>query len=252
MELPLVKIITTLIIPPGLMFSLIVLGLLLRRRWQRTGKAIIIGSILLQLLLSLPIVSNSLLRLEESTPVLDMRHANQLGAQAIVVLGGGSYQNVPEYQQDTVLPEALTRVRYAALLQRKTQLPLLAAGGKVYGDGEPESHIIKRIIEQDYRGSVRWTEAQSRTTYENATFSRTLLAPEQISKIILVTHALHMHRAQSVFEQAGFTVIPAPISFHNRTTEPVYLQLLPQYYALKNSAELLHEWWGRLWYHLRY
>jgi len=252
MELPLVKILTTLIIPPGLMFSLMLLGLLIGRRWHRTGNVIIVASILLLLLLSLPLVSNSLLRREESTPALDINHAAQLGAQAFVVLGGGSYLNVPEYQPDTVTAQALTRVRYAALLQRKTQLPLLASGGKVYGEGEPESHIIKRIIEQDYHGSVRWTEDQSRTTYENAQFSHALLTREKITKIILVTHALHMHRAQAVFAHAGFTVIPAPVSFSGGTTEPTYLLLLPQYYALKNSAELMHEWWGQLWYKLRY
>lgn len=252
MELSLVKIITALIIPPGLMFSLILLGLLIGQRWRRTGKTIIIAGIILQLLLSLPLVSNGLLRREETTPALDINHATQLGAQAIVVLGGGSYLNVPEYQQDTVTAQALTRVRYAALIQRKTQLPILASGGKVYDAGEAESHIVKRIIEQDYHGSVRWTEDQSRTTYENAQFSQALLAPEKITKIILVTHALHMHRAQAVFARAGFTVIPAPISFSGGTTEPTYLLLLPQYYALKNSAELMHEWWGQLWYKLRY
>lgn len=252
MELSLVKIITTFILPPGLMFSLMITGLILGRWFRRTGKIFFSFGIILLLLFSLPIVSNSLLRLEETTPALALNHADQLGAQAIVVLGGGSNQQVPEYQQDDVSAVAMMRVRYAALLQRKTHLPILASGGKVFGEGDAEASIIKRIIETEYQGSVRWVEDQSRTTYENATFSRAMLGAEKINKIILVTHALHMHRSQAVFERAGFSVIPAPLGFHGKSSDPLYLQILPQPHALSSSAELLHEWWGQLWYKLRY
>jgi len=40
---------------------------------------------------------------------------------------------------------------------------------------------------------------------------KALLEPKGIRSILLVTGALHMGRARSLFERAGFEVIPAPL-----------------------------------------
>ena len=54
-------------------------------------------------------------------------------------------------------------------------------------------------------------EGDSRNTRENAVFSRMLAAETQ--RILLVTSASHMRRAQGSFEAVGFTVIPAATDF---------------------------------------
>lgn len=252
MELTLVKIIEVLVTPPGLMISMIILGALLKWRLQRTGNIISLAGIVLLILSSLPVVTHPLLKLEEDIPALDVDSLAARQPQAIVVLGGGRYKNPPEYKQDTVSIASLPRARYAALLQRKTKLPILVTGGVVYGKGESEGLLIKRVIADEYLGTVRWVEAESRTTQENAVFSQTILASERINTIVLVTHAIHMRRAIQVFEHAGFTVIPAPISYHTRSEEPGYMLFLPHAGSITAMNELVHEWLGRVWYWLRY
>jgi uncharacterized SAM-binding protein YcdF (DUF218 family) len=56
-------------------------------------------------------------------------------------------------------------------------------------------------------------EDRSRTTSENAVFSRELAKPKEGERWLLVTSAWHMPRAIGVFEKAGFPVIPYPVDF---------------------------------------
>ena len=56
-------------------------------------------------------------------------------------------------------------------------------------------------------------EARSKSTYENARFSSTLLHPHPCQRWVLVTSASHMPRAAGTFRKAGFKVLPSPV-FH--------------------------------------
>ena len=166
--------------------------------------------------------------------------------------GGGRYADAPEYQGDTVSEPSLERIRYGAWLQRKTKLPILVTGGVVFGGNRPaEAQLMQQVLEQEFLAAVPWVEKQSRTTYENAIYSRKMLEKDGITHIILVTHALHMPRAKEAFEKAGFIVTPAPMGFD--TSGGFSLTgFLPNMYSLVNMNDLMHELFGRLWYHLRY
>jgi uncharacterized SAM-binding protein YcdF (DUF218 family) len=64
-------------------------------------------------------------------------------------------------------------------------------------------------------------EIESRTTYENAVFSKRLLEANGLEEIRLVPSALHMPRALATFRSLGITAIPAPTDFEvvdQRTT----------------------------------
>lgn len=252
MELIVVKIISYLLLPPGLMFGCILIGLLLRIKWSRIGITLMsVGGILL-LLCSLPVIMDPLLHTAEDIPALSQEAARKLPAQAIVVLGGGTDKQVPDYQADTVKPISLVRARYAVYLQRITKLPILTTGGSVYDNSEPEAKLMKHLIESEFGGTVNWSETQSRTTQQNAVYSFALLQKEHITQIILVTHALHMPRSQAIFEKVGFIVTPAPTGFHVPANEPAIMSILPHAYYIGYSRELVHEWLGRAWYKLRY
>ena len=252
MELILVKIISYLLLPPGLMFVGMLIGLLLRRRWPRIALTFILTSIILLVLCSLPIVMDPLFHYAEDLPTLTPTQQITPPAQAIVILGGGKIKNAPEYHSDTLSNPSTNRVRYASHLQKLTHLPILATGGSVYDDSESEASIIKRVIETEFGGKVQWTETRSRTTQENAIYTYAMLQQENITHIILVTHALHMRRSQSIFEKAGFVVTPAPMGFHVPAAEPRYMGILPHAEYLVYSRELAHEWLGRIWYKIRY
>ena len=78
-----------------------------------------------------------------------------------------------------------------------------------------------------------------------------LLRQAGISKVLLVTHAWHMPRAQWSFEANGIDVVPAPTGF----TPPAQWKLrdlIAGAHSLHESAYAVHEWSGRLWYGLSY
>jgi len=212
-----VKIIQSLLMPPALMFIIILAGLISLRWSKRYGKIISISGLLLLVAASLPIVTQPLINAMEYIPALDSRQIKTIEAEAIVILGGGSYLAAPEYGGDTVSTATLERIRYGAYLHKQTTLPILVTGGRVYDYIKiAEASLMKSVLENDFQTPVRWPEEKSRNTWENAQYSQQMLKRENITKIILVTHALHMPRAIMCFEAAGFEVTPAPLAFHSR------------------------------------
>ena len=252
MEVLIGKIMETLILPPGLMLAMIVAGLLLRLRFYRTGQTFVYSGFTLLILLSLPLVGNSLVGATQNYPALTEENIQSLNVKAIVILGGGRYADAPEYGQDTVSKSALERCRYGAYLQRKTKLPILVTGGSVFEKRISEGELMKQVLEDSFVAVVRWVEGESRTTYENSTYSFKMLNDDNIKDIVLVTHAFHMARSVEAFEKAGFNVTPAPMGFFTGSKRPIYFRILPSVGALKHSTIALHEWVGRLWYNLRY
>ena len=77
------------------------------------------------------------------------------------------------------------------------------------------SRLDTTSLQHDFGIPVNWLEEQSRTTLENAEYSARILLPTGHSRIVLVTDAWHMQRSRWSFEQAGFTVLPAPQGFYS-------------------------------------
>jgi uncharacterized SAM-binding protein YcdF (DUF218 family) len=103
-------------------------------------------------------------------------------------------------------------------------------------------------LRQDFGVEVRWMETLSRNTAESAKFSRAILEPYQMDRVLLVTHAWHMPRARMAFEKAGFTVIPAAAGYAHGPLAAT--DLLPSATGLRFTYLALHEWIGLVWYRL--
>jgi uncharacterized SAM-binding protein YcdF (DUF218 family) len=232
------------LLPPFNLILMMSAGSLLLRRRPRLGRTLLVVGIGALYILSTPLVAGALLRLLQTEPL--PANADVSGVGAIVVLGAGRYQDAPEYGGDTANALGLERLRYAAQLQKKTGLPILATGGSPAG-GVPEARFMRHILEQEFGVSVQWSEEHSNNTRDNASMSHVILAERGIHKILLVTHAWHMPRAQRAFEHAGFTVVPAGTHFAPRDGTTL-LDLLPEAGALRASAYAFHELIGIVWY----
>lgn len=239
--------IAAFLLPPLSLILLMTAGLLLLKRRPRLGKALLAAGLVLLYALSTPLVAGSLIRLLQVAPL--PANANLSGVGAIVVLGAGRYEDAPEYGGDTANALALERLRYAATLQRRTGLPLLVTGGAPDG-GMPEGRFMQEILEKEFGVPVRWMEDASDNTRENAINSARILAREHIRRILLVTHAWHMPRAEAAFERAGLQVIPAGTHFAG-SRPPGLMSFVPDAGALRVSAYALHEAIGLVWYRLR-
>lgn len=239
-----------LLLPPMSLLLLALFGAWLARRFRRVGLGIIVIAAVLLVGLSTSAGSRLLVApLEQrSLPVADPKAS---GAQAIVVLGGGRRYFAPEDGQQHQPSEAtLVRLRHAARLHRLTKLPLLVSGGAPDGHGESEAEVMARSLKEDFGVPVRWIESTSDNTAQNALHASLMLEKAGISRILLVTDALHMPRSERSFAQAGFSVVPAPTGF--LSTRPLdAASFIPSAFFLRNSHYALHEWIGLLWYRLR-
>ena len=234
------------LLPPFNLILLGMLGVLLLRCKPELGKAMVVAALALLYLLSIPLVADALLRTLEPAPSRDSLDKD---IQAIVVLGGGTYYNAPEYHGDTVGRFSLERVRYAAWLHQQTGKPILATGGDPADHGSAEAAQMKAVLEREFTVPVKWIETVARNTRENAYNTFAILQKEGIGRIALVTHAWHMPRAAREFEQAGFKISPAATGYTTRHRTDIFV-LIPSAAALQKSSLFFHEVIGIGWYWL--
>src|SRR5258708_2786304 len=243
-----VKAITSALLPPFNLLLLAMLGLILVWFRRRAGLVLILGSLAGLFLLSMPVVATALAGLLENRPPYEK--INLKDAQAIVILGAGSYAAAPEYRSDTVGPNTLERVRWGARLHRLSGLPILVSGGNPFATRTSEAAQMKAALNEDFSTDVKWLEDNSLNTYESAHYTKQQLSGARIDRIVLVTHAMHMPRARLAFEEAGFRVIEAPTGF-STLRPPGILNFLPSSQGLELSHDFLHEVIGLGWYHVR-
>ncbi len=242
------NLISAFLLPPLNILIVAITGLLLWRKRPRIARIMLITSVSLLWLFSTPYFAEAILHeLEEKPDAVDTRKPL---ADAIVVLGGGTYFNAPEYGEDTVSDASLLRLRYAAKLYRATDKPILVSGGKPLGNMLSEAQQMKQVLEKEFNIPVQWTEDDSNNTLESARISRKILQQSKITRIYLVTHAWHMPRSVQTFRAAGFEVIPAPTAFSTRY-QTDFLAFIPNAHALLDSKIVMHELIGMLWYRIK-
>ena len=247
--------IAAFLLPPLSLLLVLALGLFLLYRRRKYAKPLLLAAFGLLWLASTPYFAEGALHLLETrTAALGSQHLNKQSqaADAIVILGGGTYFHAPEYAgQDTVNEQTLLRLRYGARLQRETGKPILVTGGKPLGNQLSEAQQMRASLEQDFRVPVRWIEDMSDNTFENARYSFQTLQKAGIKKIYLVTHAWHMPRSADVFRRAGFEVVEAPTAFTTRYRVDL-MAFLPRAESLRDSKIFVHEVIGLLWYQIKF
>jgi uncharacterized SAM-binding protein YcdF (DUF218 family) len=242
------NLIGAFLLPPFNLLLIAALGLWLWHKRPLIARLLLTVSVSLLWLLSTPYFAEALLHGLEGEPYANDTKKQQ--AEAIVVLGGGTYFHAPEYGGDTVSKDTLERLRYAAKLYRETLKPILVTGGTPLGNKLSEAEQMKQVLEHEFNVPVQWTEEASNNTLENARLSRPLLKQAGITRIYLVTHAWHMPRAVQLFQAEGFQVVPAPTAYTTRYQTDLFA-FVPNAYALRDSRVFMHELFGMLWYQLK-
>lgn len=240
-------LLTALTLPPASSMLLMLAGTLIFGRTRTLGRGLfwigLISAWLLSCNLTAVFLANNLLT---QSPPVSAAHLKKERVQAIVVLGGGMQRSSPEYGSPQLSAPSLVRVRYGAWLAGQTGLPLGFSGGVGWASmgttATTEASGAAQVF-KEFGQSVRWSEDQSRDTAESALRTRQLLKKDGIEKIALVTHSWHMPRSVSAFEEAGFTVVPAPTSFIQPNSRDV-LEWLPSSEGILNSRSVIREWLG--------
>ncbi len=230
-------LIKALVLPPTGLLLIATLGLAILAKCPRVGRTLAGAGVLGLLALSIPIVADSLVQLVDTSPPFDPDRTQ--GVQAIVILGGGVRRDAPEFGGDTLATLTLERVRYGARIARITGLPVLVSGGSVLG-GVAEAKLMHAALETEFGVPVRWVEANSRTTRENAAMSAAILRRDGVTRVALVTHGFDMLRAAAEFAAEGIQIVGAPTGKRVGPDETV-LDYLPSMAGLQKSYNASYE-----------
>ena len=171
----------------------------------------------------------------------------------ILVLGGGVQALAPEYGEPHLPDSAFQRLHYGLWLSRQLQAPVMVSGGSGsrQAGGPIEATVANAIAQRDYGVTLRWQEAASRDTRENARFSLRMLRKEGITDLLLVTHGWHMARSLRAFEEEaariGFVgrIVPAPMGLGESLGTPV-LRWMPSPDGYRQVHRVLRELLGRV------
>ncbi len=154
--------------------------------------------------------------------------------------------------------ESGDRILLAAQLYSEGKIShILLSGGEIpwLDTGAVEAENMASVLERfDVPGRHIWKECEARSTYENARFSKKILDEKGVNRVLLVTSAMHMQRALTIFRRAGIEAVPVPADYlvtrarwHHMTHAGVRAQLiyfLPTADDLRHTTEAVKEYMG--------
>ncbi len=130
---------------------------------------------------------------------------------------------------------------------------LIFTGGKLpWSIGVPEGEFLREeaiklgIPKKD----IFLTENVENTDQEAKAIKKLLSLDDP--KVILITSAFHMPRAQLVFEAAGISVIPFPVDFLIGTEKLTLMSFIPSASSFALTNFFVREMIGRTYYNLKY
>jgi uncharacterized SAM-binding protein YcdF (DUF218 family) len=247
-----VAVIKSLILPPGIFVLLIFFILVVFRDLKTIKSYLFFIVIVVFYLISTPFIARHLAGIIEPEKALNLSIKSD--AQAIVILGCNVYVNAPEYAgKDDVSSCTLVRLRYAAEVYSKINLPVMTCGGSVFNKSEAEADVMARVLKEHFNVITKWKERESINTYQNVENAVAILKKEHINNIILVTHAIHMKRASYSFEKNNIKVSIAPTYFFSaKSNNSVLLDFMPDIHSFYVSRFVAYETIGLIWHWLKH
>jgi uncharacterized SAM-binding protein YcdF (DUF218 family) len=200
------------VLPPGIFLLAILLAYILCRKSKNARWLLYVFALVY--LLSIRAVSDFIIKpLENAYPQPAVSEIKD--AQAIVVLAGGSYDGVPDFDGAGQNSESSTvRLTTGLRLYRVLHLPIVYSGGRIHDYRDTEANIGYRFLKAcgvEEKDLIK--EDRSRNTAENAKFTKEICSQHHFEKVILVTSASHMPRSVAFFEREGMNVIPYPTDY---------------------------------------
>ena len=241
------KILPLIFSPLFFIISLIIFGLIIG------SKKISLTGVIILVILSMPIISGKLIAYLESDYEL-IKPSKVESADAIVVLSGMVKTIQTKNGLDYEWGEAADRIFAGIDLFKSNKAPvLILTGGKLpWSIGVPEGEYLRDVaIDLGVpKKDILITENVENTDQEAKAIKKILLLDNP--KVILVTSAFHMPRAQLVFEAAGINVIPFPVDFIIGAQKLTFMSFIPSAGSFASTSFFVREMIGRTYYSLKY
>ena len=163
-------------------------------------------------------------------------------AEAIVVLGGATSGATHGNRLADMNGQA-DRLLHAQALYRAGKAPMIVVSGGSRSWEAPEAVLMAEILQQmGVPETSILQERVSRNTRENAQYTRDLLEKNGVKKVLLVTSAFHMRRAETMFRLAGVSVIPAATDYQVVNAPAVVPKWLPTVDDLQRTTYAIREY----------
>jgi len=184
--------------------------------------------------------------------------ADAPGAQAVVMLGGGSktVQASGGRVQIMTYPTVLRALETARVYHLLGDPLVIISGGITEANapfGLPESEAVKTaVVALGVPADRVVLESESRNTREEAVTLKRILAQRGIDRFVMVTSPLHMRRSLAVFAAEGLHPVPSAAALYGDRTQAPF-PLLPTDTSLEIGNAVVYEWsatayyWWRGW-----
>nr|WP_244102066.1 YdcF family protein [Burkholderia ambifaria] len=180
--------------------------------------------------------------------VTPVEHPDMHGRTTLITLGIGTRRGETGLQAP---PDGEARIRttaalYRACVQQATRCTVVMSGGDPQHHGETEAAVYgRRLVAEGVAPGDLVLEPNSRTTYENAKFTASILRSQHDDTRILVASSYQMRRALLDFRHFG--IDPQPVYSNRRRAQ---LGWLPRRDNLENANRALHELVGIAQFHV--
>ena len=247
------KILPALLMPTTIVAALLLASLLFKRRTLALLALLLLG------LSSNAFVANHMMAFAERGRL--HQAPDQLPPVDAIVVLSGMIRDVATAQDGTV-PEwgdASDRFEAGITLMQLGKAPLLAfTGGRLpwSATAETEGSVLRaRAIARGISPSQIHLTADVQNTAQEAEAIKQWLASRHANtqpRILLVTSAFHMTRAQNLFARAGLSVVPYAVDFRNAAGALEPKLWFPSGDALDKFETAWREILGQAFYAIRY
>ena len=240
-------------LPSNIVAALCVLGVtLLLTRYRRAGLRILLAGVMAMLLFGYsPLANVLLLPLSERFPAWK---ADGRTPDGIIILGGAIDSDASLARDSLEMDSSAERIVTMLHLARtypNARIVFSGGSGQLIQESASEAPIAGRLLESFGVAHDRvMLEGDSRTTAENAIFTRRLIQPKPGELWLLVTSAFHMPRSIGAFRKAGFDVEAYPVDWRTRGWIDAMTSFNHLSAGLARSDVAAHEWTGLLAYWL--
>lgn len=132
------------------------------------------------------------------------------------------------------------------------KLLIVGGSGSLALPDASEARLLRPfVLDCGLRDDQVLTEETSRNTYENAVNAAALLRAGPYRDLVLITSALHMPRSIAVFHKQGLTPDTYAVDFQTLEGPLDLLAWVPSAQALALMTAVVHEWLGRVIYHVQ-
>ena len=241
------KLLPLIVSPLGLLISLMLLALLLRRQWP------VYSALLIVLVCSFPLTARSIwVGLESEYQYQSPTTLSK--ADAVLVLSGmlGGFETEDGYVTEWGDPDRFFVGVQLVKLGKADRL-IFTRGQMPWSESPPEGEMLKQqALEMGVSPEQILLTSIVSNTAEESLAVKELMAEYGLTKIILVTSSFHLPRAKLLFDKAGVDTFPYPTDFKATSRDVTWLHFIPSADAFRNTSSGIREYIGRFYYWLKY